>query len=582
MAVLEGLTGPADLRGLPESALPDLAAEIRAVLIEIVPRTGGHLGPNLGVVELTIALHRVFDSPRDPIVFDTGHQAYVHKLLTGRRACFARLRATGGPSGYPSRAESRHDFVENSHASTALSYADGLSRAFALRGEADRTVVAVVGDGALTGGMCWEALNNIGASSRPVVVLLNDNARSYSPTVGSIPAHLGALRAGESGPTVFERLGLAYRGPVDGHDPVAVERELSAARALRRPVVLHCVTVKGKGHRPAEDDPVDCMHTVSPPGGASRPSWTTVFGEELCAIGRDRADVVALTAAMLHPTGLAPFAGEFPERVFDVGIAEQHAMTCAAGLAMGGLHPVVCVYATFLNRAFDQTLMDVAMHRLPVTLVLDRAGVTGPDGPSHHGMWDLSLLGAIPGMRLAAPRDATRLRALLHDAVGHSGPSALRFPKGAPERELPARGGIGTADVLVQHGTGGVLLLPVGPCAAPALVAAADIARGGASVTVADPRWLLPVDPALVAAARSFRVVVTVEDNGAAGGYGDAVARALRAAGSPVPVHTIALDQAFLPHGSRTDLLATAGLDTAGIRRAIEVVDTGRGTRGAA
>ncbi|GAA5115450.1 1-deoxy-D-xylulose-5-phosphate synthase [Pseudonocardia adelaidensis] len=575
MALLDGISGPADLRGLPEAALSGLAAEIRAELTATVQRTGGHLGPNLGVVELTIALHRVFDSPRDPIVFDTGHQAYVHKLLTGRRPWFPRLRAAGGPSGYPSRAESRHDLVENSHASTALSYADGLSRAFALRGEPDRTVVAVVGDGALTGGMCWEALNNIGASARPVVVLLNDNGRSYSPTVGAIPAHLAALRAGKGGPTLFERLGLAYRGPVDGHDPVAVQRELAAARALRRPVVVHCVTVKGKGHPPAEDDAVDCMHTVSPPGGAGGPGWTAVFGEELCAIGRERDDVVALTAAMLHPTGLAPFAAAFPRRVVDVGIAEQHAMTCAAGLAMGGLHPVVCVYATFLNRAFDQTLMDVALHRLPVTLVLDRAGVTGPDGPSHHGMWDLSLLGAVPGMRVAAPRDATRLRALLRDAVADAGPTALRFPKGAPERELPACGRIGTADVLARHGSGGVLLLPVGPCAAPALAAAADAARDGGCVTVVDPRWLLPVDPALVAAAGMFRAVVTVEDNGAAGGYGDAVARTLRAAGSPVPVHTVALEQAFLPHGSRSDLLAGTGLDAAGIRRAIEDADTG-------
>ncbi|HJT04686.1 MAG TPA: 1-deoxy-D-xylulose-5-phosphate synthase, partial [Pseudonocardiaceae bacterium] len=441
--MLEDVTGPGDVRALPENALTALADEIRQLLIESVPRTGGHFGPNLGVVELTIALHRVFQSPHDAIVWDTGHQAYVHKLLTGRRDGFERLRTAGGLSGYPSRAESAHDLVENSHASTALSYADGLTRAFALRGEPDRAVVAVVGDGALTGGMCWEALNNIGgAPQRPLIVVLNDNGRSYSPTVGSLAGHLRDLRRRGTPESVFEQLGLAYLGPVDGHDIAAVQAALRQARKLGRAVVVHCVTVKGKGCPAAENDEVDCLHAVTAPSsGPSEPSgqsWTSVLSDELAAVARERTDVVALTAAMLHPTGLHRFATEFPDRVFDVGIAEQHAVTTAAGLAMGGLHPVVCVYATFLNRAFDQVLMDVALHRLPVTFVLDRAGVTGNDGPSHNGMWDLSLLGVVPGMRVAAPRDAALLRAQLREAIAHPGPAAVRFPKGPVGPALPA------------------------------------------------------------------------------------------------------------------------------------------------
>ncbi len=465
---------------------------------------------NLGVVELTIGLHRVFDSPTDAILWDTGHQAYVHKLLTGRQDGFARLRSAGGLSGYPCRAESEHDLVENSHASTALSYADGLARAFALRGQQDRAVVAVVGDGALTGGMCWEALNNIGGSpQRPLIVVLNDNGRSYSPTVGAFPRHLTALRRHDVSRSVFEELGLAYLGPVDGHDIVAVQAALCQARALGRAVLVHCVTVKGKGHPPAENDEVDCMHSVSPPTSSARPSWTGVLADELLEIARERPNVVALTAAMLHPTGLHRFAAEFPDRVFDVGIAEQHAVTAAAGLAMGGLHPVVCVYATFLNRAFDQVLMDVALHRLPVTFVLDRAGVTGNDGPSHNGMWDLSLLGVVPGMRVAAPRDASRLRALLREAVKHPGPATVRFPKGAVGPELPGIGRIGGADLWARNGCGGVLIVAAGACARAAVVAAAELAAAGEDVTVVDPRWLLPVDPALARAADGYRLVVT-------------------------------------------------------------------------
>jgi 1-deoxy-D-xylulose-5-phosphate synthase len=560
---------PTDLRGLGPAELDALAAEIRAELVATVRRTGGHLGPSLGVVELTLALHRVFDSPADPVLWDTGHQAYVHKLLTGRRESFASLRSAGGLSGYPNRAESAHDWVENSHASTSLAYADGLSRALQLRGQSEATVVAVVGDGALTGGMCWEGLNNLGAGPpRAVVVVLNDNGRSYSPTVGGLPTHLADLPAG---PSLFELLGLAYLGPVDGHDVEAVEEALRKARALRSPVVVHVRTTKGRGFEPAETDPHDRLHAVSPPRtGPARPSWTSHAGDELVRIGERRADVVALTAAMLEPTGLGPFAAAFPDRVVDVGIAEQHAVTSAAGLALGGLHPVVAVYATFLNRAFDQVLLDVGLHRLPVTLVLDRAGVTGSDGPSHNGMWDLSVLGIVPGMRVAAPRDATRLRELLREAVDDDrGPTAVRFPKGSPCADLPAVGRIGGADVLVDGGRAGVLLLALGPLAAAAVEAAERLRGAGIAATVVDPRWVLPVERALAAHAAGHRLVVTVEDNGLAGGFGDAMGRALQEAGGAVELLTLGLPQEYLEGGEREQLLAEHGLDAAGITAAV-------------
>ena len=454
MTLLESISSPQDLKALDPGELPLLAAEIRDFLIQAVSRNGGHLGPNLGVVELTIALHRVFDSPADRIVFDTGHQAYVHKLLTGRQAGFAKLKHRGGVSGYPCQAESEHDIVENSHASTSLSYADGLAKAYEVRGETDRMVVAVIGDGALTGGMAWEALNNIAASKdRRLVIIVNDNGRSYQPTIGGIADHLAAVRVSQRyeqvldyiktslshtplvGPPLFETLhgikkglkdvlqpqvlfedlGLKYLGPVDGHDEQAVEHALGRARDFGAPVLVHVITRKGFGYPPAENDADDCLHqigTFDPATGTPAPSsqraWTKVFSEEMVAIGARRPDVVAITAAMLHPTGLAQFAQAYPDRVYDVGIAEQHAMTSAAGLAMGGLHPVVALYSTFLNRAFDQLLMDVALHKLPVTVVLDRAGVTGPDGPSHNGMWDGSIMQVVPGLRIAAPRDAVR------------------------------------------------------------------------------------------------------------------------------------------------------------------------------
>ncbi len=568
---LDAIGCPADLRALPPETLPALSGEIRQRLVAEVGRTGGHLGPNLGVVELTIALHRVFDSPRDAIVWDTGHQSYVHKMLTGRARDLPTLRRADGLSGYPRQAESEHDLVENSHASTALSYADGLAKAFALQDRRDRAVVAVVGDGALTGGMCWEALNNIGAApQRPVIVVLNDNGRSYSPTIGVIGSHLAELRTGIPAGPLFETLGLAYIGPVDGHDIVAVEAALRKALQVRAPVVVHCVTDKGRGYPAAEADDVDRMHTIGPtrpPGKVSRPSWTDVLGEEMASIGWERPDVVAVTAAMLHPTGLYPFSRAFPDRVFDVGIAEQHAVTSAAGLAMGGLHPVVCVYATFLNRAFDQVIMDVGLHRLPVTFVLDRAGVTGSDGPSHNGMWDLSLLGVVPGMRVAAARDGDTLRALLREAVNWSaGPTALRFPKAEVGEPIPAVDTAGGADVLRRDPDAEVLIVAVGALAGAALAAADMLAGDGVRVAVADPRWVLPVDPALVQQVERHRITVTVEDGGVAGGFGDAFTRAVRqAGGSAGRVRSFGLVQEFLPTGARDALLSAQGLGAAGI-----------------
>ena len=616
MTVLDAVASPADLRGLSAEELRQLAGEIREHLVASVSRTGGHLGPNLGVVELTLALHRVFDSPRDVLLWDTGHQAYVHKMLTGRAGDFGSLRQPGGLSGYPARAESAHDVIENSHASTALSYADGLAKAFALTDQSDRAVVAIVGDGALTGGMCWEALNNIAGSDRPVIIVVNDNGRSYAPTIGGLAEHLAALRLlpeWESalsavkrtvprtpivGPkayaalhgmkqglkdllapqVMFEDLGLKYVGPIDGHDVAAVEAAVRRARAHGGPVVVHCVTQKGRGYPPAENDAADCFHgvgAIDPATGKSVVTgsalpWTQVFADEIVAIGRERDDVVGVTAAMLRPVGLADFANAFPDRVFDVGIAEQHALTSAAGLAMGGLHPVVCVYATFLNRAFDQVLMDVALHRQGVTIVLDRAGITGDDGASHHGMWDLAMLGLVPGMRVAAPRDPARLRELLREAIAEAGaPTAVRFPKAQAGRSIDAVGRIGAVDVLRAHVDARVLVVCVGPLAEPALAAAEIVAADGVAVTVVDPRWVLPVEPALVHLAAAYDVVVTVEDGVVDGGVGEALARELRAAGSGARLVTLGLTKRFVPHGRRADLLSEAGLDAPGIAASV-------------
>jgi 1-deoxy-D-xylulose-5-phosphate synthase len=555
------------LRAMEEPELVALAGEIRAVLLDTVTANGGHLGPNLGAVELTIALHRVFDPEVDRIVFDVGHQCYPHKLLTGRLAGFGGLRTAGGVSGYPARAESAADVMENSHASTALSYADGLASAFALSGDPAR-VVAVVGDGALTGGLCWEALNNLGGAGRPVVIVLNDNGRSYSPTTGSIGEHLRALRAGTASGNVFTEFGLGYLGPVDGHDVAELETALTTAATLGGPVVVHCVTRKGRGFAPAEADQTDHMHAVGRvdrdtgrPVSPARPSWTSVFSAEISRIGAERPDVVCITAAMLGPTGLDQFARLYPERTADVGISEQHALTRAAGLAMGGLHPVVAIYSTFLGRAFDQLLMDVALHRLPVTLVLDRAGVTGPDGPSHHGMWDLSMLGIVPGLRLAAPRDQANLRSLLREAVQVDGPTAVRFPKAAVGPDLPACRRVGPVDVLRGSMSEDVLIVAVGPLATACLAAAETLAGHGVGVTVADPRWVLPVPEELVALAGRHRMVLTVEDGVVSGGINAHVRQALAGLPRPTAVHALALPPRFIPHGGREDLLREFGLD---------------------
>ncbi|MFI9260278.1 1-deoxy-D-xylulose-5-phosphate synthase [Streptomyces sioyaensis] len=579
-ALLDAVGSPDDLRALSPDQLDALASEIRTFLVDSVTSTGGHLGPNLGVVELTMALHRVFDSPRDTILFDTGHQTYVHKLLTGRKDGFTGLRQHQGLSGYPSRAESPHDVIENSHASTALSYADGLAKAFALAGTGDRKVVAVVGDGSLTGGMSWEALNNIGAApERPVIVVLNDNGRSYEPTVGVFGAQSsgGPPGSGSAHSTalagLFGAVGLDYLGPVDGHDIGAVEAALRKAVAAARPVVVHCRTVKGKGYAPAESDEADCLHAVGvvdretgKPHYRTAPTWTTVFADEIRAIGAERDDVVCLTGAMLRPTGLQPFAQDHPDRVFDVGLAEQHAVSSAAGLATGGMHPVVAVYATFLNRAFDQVLMDVALHQLPVTFVLDRAGVTGPDGPSHHGLWDSSLLSLVPGLRLAAPRDPARLRELLREALSvDDGPTAVRFPKASAGPDIPAVERVGLTDVLHRDGARDVLVVTAGPLAKSALEAARSLREHDIGVTVADPRWVHPVDPALLRLAGEHRLVVTVEDNVETAGLGSRIAHALSERPVAPRTCTISLPPAFVPHDTRDAILRRNGLDGPGI-----------------
>jgi 1-deoxy-D-xylulose-5-phosphate synthase len=616
--LLPALSGPDDLRTLTPVQLAELAAEIREHLVTCVSRTGGHLGPNLGVVELSIALHRVFDSPHDTLLWDTGHQAYVHKMLTGRAQDFDTLRQKNGLSGYPSRAESPHDVIENSHASTALSYADGLAKAYALRGD-KRAVVAVVGDGALTGGMCWEALNNIAAAKdRPVIVVVNDNGRSYSPTIGGLAQHLSQLRLTPEYETaldaaraivtrtplvgtplyealhgfkkglkdliqpqvMFEDLGLKYLGPVDGHDIEAVESALRSARNFGAPVIVHCVTRKGSGYGPAEDDEADRLHGVGvidpltgqPATVSTATSWTSAFSVEIERLATERPEIVAITAAMLDPVGLRAFADRFPERVFDVGIAEQHAVTSAAGLALGGMRPVVCLYATFLNRAFDQVLMDVALHQLPVVFVLDRAGVTGPDGASHNGMWDLSWLPIVPGMAVAAPRDQPTLQRALREAFDRTdGPSTVRFSKGSLPPALPALAPLGGGDVLrpAAGAEPDVLLVAYGSLVRTAVDAAERVAKQGIDVMVVDPRYVVPVDDELVALAREARLVVTLEDNGRAGGAGATLAAALRDADVDTPVKALGLDQSFLHHGERPQLLAEAGLDVQAVTRSI-------------
>ncbi|NYJ01092.1 1-deoxy-D-xylulose-5-phosphate synthase [Nocardioides thalensis] len=614
MSVLEQITSPRDLRTLSEDELTTLAAEIRDVLIRTVATNSGHLGPNLGVVELTLAIHRVFDSPTDKVVFDTGHQAYVHKLVTGRYPDFGTLRREGGISGYPSRAESPHDLVENSHASTALSYADGIAKAFRIRGE-DRHTVAVIGDGALTGGMAWEALNNIAiAKDSKLVIVVNDNGRSYTPTIGGLATALAGLRTNPRyeqvldlvkkrlnavpgvGPAaydalhamkkgikdavapqgLFEDLGLKYVGPIDGHDRGAVEHALEQAKKFGGPVIVHAMTRKGFGYDPAERHEADQFHAPGPfdvQTGAEKPKgriWTDHFADHIVDIGARRPDVVAITAAMMHPVGLDKFEARFPERTFDVGIAEQHAATSAAGLAIGGLHPVVAVYATFLNRAFDQVLMDVALHECGVTFVLDRSGVTGDDGASHNGMWDMSILQVVPGLRLAAPRDVTRMRELLDEAVEVAdAPTVVRFPKGPPPEDVPAvdqiAGDYGNIDVLVREGSRDVLVVAVGAMATTAVDVAARLSDQGVGVTVVDPRWVKPVDPALVELAREHRLVVTIEDNGIVGGVGSVLLQTFAAAGVRTPVRLHGIPQEFLDHAKRAVILERVGLSAQAI-----------------
>ena len=614
--MIESIKSPEDIRGLSNEALIKLAAEIRSFLIEKVSKSGGHLGPNLGVVELTMAIHRTFDSPRDVILFDTGHQSYVHKILTGRSDQFESLRRRGGIAGYPNRGESDHDVIENSHASTALSWGDGISRGFWLTGQKDRSVVVVVGDGALTGGMSWEALNNIAAAKeRNLILVVNDNERSYSPTIGGVATYLSTLRLTQGyerfldwgkevlhkTPVVgtpiydtlhgikkgikdiiapqgmFEDLGLKYLGPIDGHDFLALERALTQAKQFGEPVLLHVITEKGRGHKPAIADEAEKFHAVGvvdpltgQPLAKSALSWTKVFSEELVEIGRERSDIVAITAAMLGPTGLDKFADAFPERTIDVGIAEQHAVTSAAGMAFAGLHPVVAIYSTFLSRAFDQLLLDVALHKAGVTFVLDRAGITGDDGPSHHGIWDMALTGIIPSLSLAAPRDGARLREVLREAVDISdAPSVIRFPKGPVSADIPAferRDGI---DVLYRGESADVLLISVGAMATMAVEAASQAYREGVGVTVIDPRWVKPLPSSLITLADRYKSVVVVEDGIAHGGIASALSEMFRTAGLTTPIHSIGVPLTFIEHSSRAEILSDLGMTAQNIAREI-------------
>ncbi|HQD98072.1 MAG TPA: 1-deoxy-D-xylulose-5-phosphate synthase, partial [Propionicimonas sp.] len=633
MSLLDEINGPEALSDLTPEQLQQLAEEIRAFLITNVSRTGGHLGPNLGVVELTIALHRIFDSPKDAIVFDTGHQSYVHKVLTGRKDQFGSLRQPGGLSGYPSRAESPHDWVENSHASTALSWADGLAKAFRLRGD-DRFVVAVVGDGALTGGMVWEALNNIAVSGdERLVIVVNDNGRSYTPTVGGIATQLSSLgkqlaairtdrryertlkrikQLARKTPLVgemvygllhgfkmgvkdvlapqgmFSDLGIKYLGPINGHDIEAVELALAQAKGFGGPVLVHCITQKGRGFKAAEEHEQDRFHAVGqidevtgePLTDTPARTWTDAFGDELARIGAIDESVVAITAAMLHPTGLDKFARHFPERTFDVGIAEQHAVTAAAGLAAGGMHPVFAVYATFLNRAFDQVLMDVALHRQGVTFVLDRAGVTGPDGPSHNGMWDASLVGLVPGLRLTSPRDEQRLGEALRLAVTVSdAPTVLRYSKERLPEPIPAVQQRGDVDVLFASQRPRVLVVGYGQLCDTAVDVGRRLAQQGIGATVVDPVWALPVSPDLLALMAAHELVVTIEDNGVVGGMGARLGQEARALGIETRLREFGIPQEFLAQGNRGQMLEEIGLSAAQIARyATEVVSADEGS----
>ena len=623
--MLDEIRSPKDLQGLSRGQLKKLAEEIRSFLIDTVSKTGGHLGPNLGVVELTIAMHRVFNSPSDAMVFDTGHQSYVHKLLTGRQD-FSGLRQSGGIAGYPQRSESEHDIVENSHASTSLSWADGISRAFKATGQADRHVVAVIGDGALTGGMAWEALNNItDDNDRNLVVIVNDNGRSYAPTIGGLARGLSKVRTepwyregyrvlkrifSVFGPLgrvlfnathafidsllsfgvpkgIFPNLDIKHLGPVDGHDLVSLERVLQQAKNLGQPVIVHVITQKGRGYSPALEDEADQFHAVgkiNPESGlpiksSSEPSWTSIFGDELVARADGDDKIVGITGAMLIPVGMDAMAEKYPDRVFDVGIAEQHAVTAAAGMAFGGLHPVVAVYSTFLNRAFDQVLMDVALHKAGVTFVLDRAGVTGPDGASHHGMWDMSILQVVPGIQIAAPRDEASLRESLREAVAiENAPTVIRFPKGNVAKPLPALKRLaGGTDVLFESAARDVLIVGIGPFAHLAVRVAGLLGQQGIGATVVDPRWILPVSEDLVRLSAEHRLVVTLEDGVRVGGFGSRLRQILRVAQVDTGLHEVGIPAEFLEHAERDEILSRLGLTDKQI--AMEVVEQVVGTR---
>ena len=617
MSILKGISNPSDLKKLSDEELTNLAAEIREELIQTITKTGGHLGPNLGVVELTLAIHRVFDSPHDRIIFDTGHQSYVHKMITGR-ADLSSIRTKGGLAGYPQRSESEHDVVESSHASSSLSWADGISRAYKLTGQADRAVVAVIGDGALTGGMAWEALNNItDDNDRKLIIVVNDNGRSYAPTIGGLARYLNEVRTepmyrkmyrssrkffsklglpgrmlfstvrgagkgllGTFAPkSMFPNLDIKYIGPIDGHNLEAMEQALRQAEKFAAPVIVHAITQKGRGFTLAEEDTEDQFHAVGqidPVTGksletSSGPSWTSVFSEEILKIAKANEQVVGITGAMLIPVGLKKFADEFPDRVFDVGIAEQHAVASSAGLAFGGLHPVVAIYATFMNRAFDQILMDVALHNAGVTFVLDRAGVTGPDGASHHGMWDLALLQIVPGIKIAAPRDAVTLREELNEAVSITDrPTVLRFPKGAAPSDIPAVKRLADGvDVLAEAPSKDVLIVSVGAMATVALKVAELLAAQGIGATVIDPRWVVPVRESVIELARNHRLVVSIEDGVRVGGIGTRIRQDLRAAQVDTALSELGLPDEFLEHASRSEIMERVGLTAQSIAQEI-------------
>jgi len=614
--MIERITSPADIADLNPEELSNLAQEIRDFLIAKVSKSGGHLGPNLGVVELTMAIHRTFNSPKYVVLFDTGHQSYVHKILTGRAGDFDNLRKRGGIAGYPNRSESEHDVIENSHASTALSWGDGISRGFSLTGQRNRSVVVVVGDGALTGGMSWEALNNIATSDdRNLVIVVNDNARSYSPTIGGLADHLASLRVSRGyeqmlswgkrtlqhipvvGPYLydavhgmkkgikdflapqgmFEDLGLKYMGPIDGHNIAAMEKALHTAKHFGAPVLVHAITEKGRGHRPAVDDEAEKFHAVGVvdpvtgiPVKPSGTSWTGVFSKEIVAIGKERSDVVALTAAMLGPTGLEEFQKNFPHRTIDVGIAEQHAVTSAAGLAFAGMHPVVAVYATFLNRAFDQLLLDVALHHAGVTFVLDRSGVTGDDGPSHNGIWDLALTGIVPTLHVGAPRDGSRLRELLNESIAiKDAPSLVRFPKGEVQSDIPEIERRDGVDVLHLGENSDVLLISVGALAHMAIDAAKEAGKKGVGVTVVDPRWVKPIPLAIAQMLPRYKCVVVLEDGIRHGGIGSSISELARDANISVPIHSIGVPLEFIEHSSRSQILHDLGITATQIAQSI-------------